>query len=202
MALKTARITQLAALVAALSFGSDGASAGVVTFEGFSDSTVLTNQIAGLTFSHAVVLTAGVSLNGSEFPPHSGVNVVLDLGGPLSIAFASPETSVGGFFTYAQFLELDVYDASNTFLGSVNSTFSDNFVSSGNPPNEFLSLSFPNISKLVITGDPSGGSFVLDDLQFSDGSASVPEPLSISLLGAGLLGLVSLRRRAKVSCSA
>jgi hypothetical protein len=53
------------------------ASAGSITldFEGFPDSTILSTQYSGLTFTNAIILTAGISLNEFEFPPHSGVNV-------------------------------------------------------------------------------------------------------------------------------
>jgi hypothetical protein len=35
----------------------------VITFEGFADSTILTNQYPGLIFSNTIILTAGISLN-------------------------------------------------------------------------------------------------------------------------------------------
>src|ERR1019366_8377021 len=71
-----------------------------IDFEGLPDSTILTNQYPGVTFSNAVILTAGISLNEFEFPPFSGSNVASDNGGPLSIAFASPATAFGGYFTH------------------------------------------------------------------------------------------------------
>src|SRR5882672_6224065 len=61
----------------------------VLDFEGFSDSDFLTTQIPGLTFSNAMVLTASISLNEFDFPPHSGSNVIFDAGGPIGISFAS-----------------------------------------------------------------------------------------------------------------
>lgn len=173
------------------------ALATITTFEGFADSTALTNQIPGLTFTNATVLTAGVSLNEIDFPPHGGSNVIIDNGGPMSIAFSTPQTSVGGYFTYSVALTFSAYDSSNLLLGSVTSAFSGNSVSTGNAPNEFLSLAFGDISKITILGDISGRSFVMDDLTFSAGSpqASVPEPAAISFLGAGMLLLTSFGRR-------
>jgi hypothetical protein len=70
-----------------------------IDFESLADSDSVTNQFPGLTFSHTTVLTAGVSLNELEFPPHSGGNVVLDDGGPITIAFTTPQGEVSGFFT-------------------------------------------------------------------------------------------------------
>jgi hypothetical protein len=86
------------ALFALMDIGS--AEATVISFEGLSDSATLTNQFAGLTFTNAIILTAGISLNEFDFPPHSGVNVAADLGGAMTITFAAPQQSVGGYFTY------------------------------------------------------------------------------------------------------
>jgi hypothetical protein len=57
-----------------------------LTFEGYADSTILTNQYTGAIFSNAIILTAGITLNELEFPPHSPSNVASDNGGPMSIA--------------------------------------------------------------------------------------------------------------------
>src|ERR1017187_5126472 len=97
-----------------------------IDFEGLPDGTILTNQYPGVTFSNAVILTSGVSLNEFEFPPHSGTNVVSDNGGPISISFATPVQSFGGYFTYAEQLSVGVFDAQNVLLGSLTSAFSNN----------------------------------------------------------------------------
>jgi hypothetical protein len=54
-----------------------------LNFDGFPDSTILTDQYPGVTFTNAIILTAGISVNEFEFPPHSGVNIVSDNGGPI-----------------------------------------------------------------------------------------------------------------------
>src|ERR1700674_3903171 len=82
----------------------------VINFEGLSDSTILTNQYPGLSFSNAIILTAGISLNEFEFPPFSGSNVASDNGGPMRIDFTQPVADVGGFFTYAESLTLRAFD--------------------------------------------------------------------------------------------
>jgi hypothetical protein len=171
-----------------------------IDFEGFSDSTFLTNQISGLTFSNALVLTAGISLNELEFPPHSGSNVVSDNSGPITILFNAPENQVAGYFTYASALTLQAFDASNNLLSTATSLFGSNFVSSGHSPNEFLSLSGAGITKVTITGDPGGLSFVLDDLSFT-GSAATPVPAALPLFasGLGVMGLLARRRLRKVA---
>lgn len=105
----------------------------VLDFEGFTDSTAVTNQYAGLVFTNATVLTAGISLNEFEFPPHSGSNVVFDDGGPMSISFTSPVAGFSGYFTYTVPITITASDASNNLLGSVTSLFSSNLALSGDP---------------------------------------------------------------------
>jgi hypothetical protein len=177
--------------------------AGTVTldFEGFPDSTPLTTQYPGLTFQNATILTAGISLNEFEFPQHSGSNVVFDDGGPISISFGSPILSFSGYFTYAEPLVLAAFDATAAQVGSAVSVFSSNLALSGDfgsSPNEFLSVTFAaGISSVTITGDPAGGSFVMDDATYTTSSSSVPDPSSFSLLLSGSLVVVTLARRKK-----
>jgi hypothetical protein len=179
-----------------------GATAVVYDFESFSDSEAL-NQIAGLSFAHTTALAAGASLNEFEFPPHSGSNVVTDDGGAISIDFAAPVFSVGGYFTYVSGLSFRAYDSANFLLGTVASTFTSNVVSSANAPNELLSFADAGgrIARVEFMGDPLGGSFVLDDLTVDAGTNRVPEPqtlaLVIGLLGAGCVPGGWLRRRRK-----
>lgn len=83
-------------------------------------------------------------------------------------------------------------------MASARSAFSDNLALSGDPgssPNEFISLtSGLGIESLVITGDPAGGSFTLDDFTYdtgpiSTGPSSMPEPSSLSLFATMCVGL-------------
>lgn len=168
----------------------------IIDFEGFADSTLLTSQYPNLTFSNSTVLSAGISLNEFEFPPRSGSNVLFDNGGAISISFASPVTSIGGYITYTTPITLTAFDASNNLLGTVTSLFSNNLAISGDfgsTPNEFITFSFAGgISRIVLTGDPLGSSFTLDDLTLNQ---PVPEPNSISLLVLALGGLVTTLKR-------
>jgi hypothetical protein len=162
----------------------------VLDFEGFLDSTAITTQNAGLTFTNATVLTAGIGLDESEFPPFSGVNALFDDSGPISITFSTPVTTVAGYFTYFSQLTLQAFDGSGNLLGFVVSAFNSNAGLSGDPgssPNELLSLSFASgISSVTMTGDPGGSSFTVDNLTITTASA-VPEPSTLVLLIGGLL---------------
>ena|ERR1035437_4714231 len=178
------------------------ASTVVIDFETFpdstpiADSTSITTQFPGLTFSNTTVLTAGISLNEFEFPPHSGSNAAFDDGGPISIAFDTPILDFSGFFTYSEPMTLAAFDSSSAQVASATSAFSSNLALSGDvgsSPNEFLSISFPNgISSVTITGDPAGGSFTMDDATYT---SAVPETSSISLLLTGTAGLLAFRKR-------
>jgi hypothetical protein len=170
--------------------------ADTIDFEGLPDSTILTNQYPGLTFTNAIILTAGISLNEFELPPHSGVNVASDNNGPITIDFAAPVLSFSGYFTYLEPLTLDAFDSLDNQIDSAASAFSSNdalFGDPGSSPNEFLQVSFGDgISSVTITGDPAGGSFVMDDISFT---SAVPEPSSLLLLVTGALAIRVLRRR-------
>ena len=168
----------------------------VINFDNLADSAAVTSQFLGLTFSNTTALTAGISLNELDFPPLSGNNVVTDDSGPISIVFASPVDSVGGYFTHTTPVTLQVFNTANTQLGSTSTLYSGNLISSGNPPNEFLTLAFSGSIKTVkITGDPAGFSFTLDNLTYSTPpSASVPESSSVTLFFSGLACLILCRK--------
>ena len=75
-------------------------------------------------------------------------------------------------------------------LQSATSLNSANYVSSGNLPNEFISITFPGgISSFEIAGDPAGGSFAMDDFTFT----AVPEPRTYACAALFFLLLVTGR---------
>lgn len=171
-----------------------------IDFESLGDSESVTNQFSGLgvTFTNATVLTAGISLNEIEFPPHSGDNVVFDDGGAMTGIFSQPVIEVGGSFTYGVPITLTAFDALNNQVGSVTSSFTENFVSSGNPPNEFLQVVFASgIARVTITGDNLGGSFVMDDFTFTPAQQPIPEPSTYLLMLTGLGVILAIKHYTK-----
>ena len=173
----------------------------VIDFESLSDSTSVTNQFPGLVFNDATVITAGVSLNEFEFPPHSGTNAVFDDSGPISIvfSFAQPVVSFGGFFTYQMPLTLDAFDNTSNQVDAVTSSFASNLALSGDvgsAPNEFLQVAFAGgISRVTIAGDPAGSSFVLDDVTVKTPASAVPEPSAFLLVLITAVVLLGSRAR-------
>jgi hypothetical protein len=118
------------------------------------------------------------------------VNVVVDTAGPISISFDSPTDSFRGYFTYLVPIILQAFDVADDQVDIVASSFSKNVALSGDAgssPNELLELTFPSgISRVLISGDVAGASFVLDDMAF----APVPEPGALWLTILGGLALI------------
>ena len=182
--------------------GLASATVMVVDFESFADSDILTNQVVGLTFQNSTVLSAGVSLNDFEFPPQSGLNVVVDDGGIITIDFASPVSAVSGYFTYVSQLTMDAYDAGFNLIATDISNFLSNTALSGDvgsSPNELLGISSAaGIARIVITGDLAGFSFVMDDLSITTregGGNNVPEPGTLPLFFAAFAAAAIAIRR-------
>ena len=109
--------------------------------------------------------------------------------------------SVSGFFTYLTGLNFLAFDSIGTQIAAASSAFSTNLALSGDvgsTPNEFLQVaSSSGIASVSISGDPSGGSFTLDNLTFQQASSNpVSEPATLALLPIGLAA-IGLRRRRK-----
>jgi hypothetical protein len=165
-----------------------------IDFENLSDSTDVGSAYAsqGIIFNGATVLTAGVSLNELEFPPHSGTNVAFDANSPITLTFLTPISSFSAFFTYVSPVTVTGFDALNQAVATAQSLLSANNVSTGNAPDELIQLNDSSgISQVTLAGDPAGGSFVFDDVTFTPiNSTTVPEPGTLTLLALSLFVLV------------
>lgn len=169
-----------------------------INFEGLADGTSVTTQYQaqGVIFTQATVVTAGLSLNELDFPPHSGSNVVFDDGGAISGVFSSPVVSFGGYFTYTTPFTISGFDQFGNQVASSMSLFANNIASSGHAPNEFLQVNYAGgIRSFTLTGSPSGSSFTLDDFAFN--STPVPEPSGyfVSFLFMLFVGGLAVRAR-------
>ncbi len=186
-------------LSAAILGASAPSMAAVITFEGYADLTVFTTQNfgAGVTFAGAQILALGGTLNPS-FPPHSGVNVIYNPGGAMTIDFSSAVDFFGGFFTYNQALLIEAYDAANVLIDSASGACTANYISSGcGSPNEYLQVDAAGAIKRVKVSGGGGNNFTVDDVSFtgSRDPGAVPEPGSIALVLAGLGAVAATRRR-------
>jgi len=74
--------------------------ANTLDLEGFPDSTILGTQSPGVTFTNTIILSAGISLNEFEFPPHSGVNVVSHNGDRSPFISVRQLQVLADFFTH------------------------------------------------------------------------------------------------------
>ena len=162
----------------------------VINFDNFNDGDVVTTQIPGVTFTNTIVLTAGISLDDSDFPPHSGTNVASDNGGPISISFATTISELWAYFTYAEPVTLQAFDPSNALIATASSLFPNNTSTGGFPgsaPNELVQVAAPGIKSVTFTGDPGGDSFTVDDVTFTTSAIAAPEPHCILLMVLGLI---------------
>ncbi len=169
-----------------------------LNFEGLPDGTPIGNTYAaqGALFMNATAITAGLSLNEFEFPPRSGENVATDSGGPIDISFSALISSFSAYFTYTTPVDIIAFNSADQQVGQAISLFSANYVSSGNPPNELIQVAFASgIDHIVITGNPTGGSFVMDDVTFNNSVSASPEPGTLISLGIGLFTVGMFRRR-------
>ena len=156
----------------------------------------------GVTFVNAMIVSQpelGPSL------AFSSPNVIIYSGGsfapqptdPLEAIFANPVSSAtltAQSVGIAGFL-LNGYDANGNLIATAQS-FGTGQNGAGSTVHRTLSLTADDIWSIAFSQvllNPYDGRITFDDLIFTP--QSVPEPATLSLLGAGLLGMLAARRR-------
>jgi hypothetical protein len=115
--------------------------------------------------------------------------------GSMTIAFDTPVGAVGSFLNYATdsgIASIAVYDATHTLIESLNLSISTPGAVDGGAFYGF-SEATSDISYIVY----SGAYIIASNLVVGSPAAAVPEPITLSLFGAGVAGAAFLRRRKK-----
>ena len=201
-------VKQLAAVVALIV--ALPASAAVIDFEGtnapikFSDTTPLSNYYASLGVTFSGVDGVGGSIlsdyadlgvtafSGFDFLAMND-EVEAATGQGERITFASAQQSVSIYAaTYIsgaqpEFFTFKAFDVDGKELAAITQAATRDW--------QALTINHAGIRSVLVEGTTLG--WALDDLSFEAGIAEVPEPGSLALLGASMLGLAALRRKRK-----
>jgi hypothetical protein len=217
------KLISLTAFAAAAVFGATTAQAGVINggFEsgnsaftsGYTYKTASSNTYSSPNSCYAEGSYAVVSDPHNchdlwaSFAPHSGNEMMVVNGAPDSSTLVWSETlsvTNGAGYQFSLFAS-SVYPTSPAELEMKINGVSVGTLTLTSTPGEWLAFnagwaatsSTAVLSIYDLNTAYSGNDFALDDISFTQSShgRTVPEPLTLSLFGAGLLGMAVRRRR-------
>ena len=209
--MRYSRITVVGAILSMFTVGAQAipftdqasflAGTGALTVDDFDSSpwapanTALPQPVVNLgnswTGNNDLIAVTSASVSGPQ--SISSIDTSPDLIDTITAILGGFDTAVGGFLflDFTSAVTLNAFDASNTLIESVTTTFSSGW--------QFIGLtSGTNIAKVefISTSQPTFDDFALDDFHF--GAASpVPEPSLLALLSIGLVGVGVVHRRRK-----
>lgn len=144
--------------------------------------------IASITATNGTTGLSAVPLSGQTQPNYVGPANFSDINILITLAQPTSEIGLGLLAGSSNGFTLRALGTSNNVIGSYSVTAPSEGVSAFNTYYA-IQDNAATIKSLEIVGN--GG---IDDLQFLSASASIPEPASFALMGAGLVGLGVLFR--------
>ena len=165
-----------------------------ISFSEFSivDDVLVTTQyqILGVTFSSNLRQINTLSFSSPNIAPGALKNY-FPVVNPFSILFDTDQTEAA--------FAMITYSGISSFTAFLDDIPVQSFstATNTNNVNNFYGFSEIIFDEIVINIQNGSGFMILDNLQFSNNSAAIPEPTTIVLFGFGLLSLAGVSRRRK-----